>query len=85
MPLVIALAVLEMGLTPEEAVWSATRGGALAVEEEEKGMVVEGAIADLIVLDAPSAVHLAYRPGTDLVGSVLKGGRFVVDGLSLSR
>jgi imidazolonepropionase len=83
MPLVIALAVLEMGLTPEEAVWAATRGGALAVEEPTKGVIVQGAAADLIVLDAPSAVHLAYRPGTNLVGSVIKDGEFVVDGLGL--
>lgn len=85
MPLVIALAVLEMGLTPEEAIWSATRGGALAVEERSKGVIVQGAAADLVVLDAPSAVHLAYRPGTDLVASVIKGGEFVVDGLGLAR
>lgn len=85
MPLVVALAVLEMGLAPEEAVWAATRGGALALEEQEKGLITQGAAADVIVLDAPSAVHLAYRPGTDLVGSVVKDGEFVVDGLSLTR
>jgi imidazolonepropionase len=84
MSLVVALAVLEMGLAPEEAVWAATRGGALAVEDRSKGVVVEGATADLIVLDAPSAVHLAYRPGTNLVASVIKDGEFVVDGLGLS-
>ncbi|MFZ0492078.1 MAG: amidohydrolase family protein [Acidimicrobiia bacterium] len=85
MRLVIALAVLEMGLTSEEAVRAATRGGALAVEDRRKGVVVEGAAADLIVLDAPNAVHLAYRAGTNLIGSVIKDGKFVVDGLSLSR
>jgi len=84
MPLVIALAVIEMGLTPEEAVWAATRGGALALEERRKGLVVEGAVADLIVLDAPSAVHLAYRPGANLVVSVIKDGAFLVDALGLA-
>ncbi|NOY55441.1 MAG: imidazolonepropionase [Actinobacteria bacterium] len=85
MPLVVVLAVLEMGLTPEEALWSATRGGALAIEETGKGWIGEGAVADMIVLDAPRAVHLVYRPGTDLVGAVLKDGDFVVDTLNLSR
>ncbi|NIA25486.1 MAG: imidazolonepropionase [Gammaproteobacteria bacterium] len=85
MPLVVVLAVLEMGLTPEEALWSATRGGALAIEETGKGWVGEGAIADLIILDAPRAIHLVYRPGTGLIGAVVKDGNFVADTLSLSR
>jgi imidazolonepropionase len=77
MPLVVALACLEMGLTPEEAVWAATRGGALALDLPDRGSVVAGARADLIILDAPSYRHLPYRPGTDLVRVVLKGGRVV--------
>ena len=79
MPFVIALACLEMGLTPEEALWAATRGGALALEEPDKGRVVEGAVADLAVLDAPSYRHLPYRPGSDLVWAVVKDGTVVVE------
>jgi imidazolonepropionase len=78
MPFVIALACLEMGLTPEEALWAATRGGALALDEPDKGWVVEGAVADLAVLDAPSYRHLPYRPGSDLVWAVVKDGGVVV-------
>lgn len=78
MPFVIALACLEMGLTPEEALWAATRGGALALDEPDKGWVVEGAVADLAVLDAPSYRHLPYRPGGDLVWAVVKDGAVVV-------
>ena len=78
MPFVIALACLEMGLTPEEALWAATRGGALALEEPDKGWVVEGAIADLAILEAPSYRHLPYRPGSDLVWAVVKDGAVVV-------
>ncbi|MFH1330498.1 MAG: imidazolonepropionase [Actinomycetota bacterium] len=78
MPFVIALACLEMGLTPEEALWAATRGGALALDEPDKGWVVEGAVADLAVLDAPSYRHLPYRPGSDLVWAVVKDGAVVV-------
>ena len=78
MPFVIALACLEMGLTPEEALWAATRGGALALDEADKGWVVEGAVADLAVLDAPSYRHLPYRPGSSLVWAVVKDGAVVV-------
>lgn len=75
MPFIISLACLEMGLTPEEALWAATRGGALAVGEEDKGRVAPEAVADLVVLDAPSYVHLPYRPDGDLVWRVVKSGR----------
>jgi imidazolonepropionase len=66
MPFVIALAVREMGLTPAEALWAATAGGALALRRTDVGHLAIGARADLAVLDAPSYVHLAYRPGVPL-------------------
>lgn len=78
MPLVVSIAVVEMGLTPEQALWAATRGGALALHEKAKGTVTPGAEADLVVLDAPTHRHLAYRPGTDLVHQVIKAGEIVV-------
>ena len=77
MPFVIAVACLEMGLTPEEAVWAATRGGALALRLEDRGMLVPGALADLVILDAPSYTQLPYRPGSNLVWKVVKGGEVV--------
>jgi imidazolonepropionase len=66
MPFCIALAVRECGLTPGEAVWAATAGGAAALRRDDVGRVSPGARADLAVLDAPSHVHLAYRPGVPL-------------------
>jgi imidazolonepropionase len=78
MPLVIALAVTAMGMTPEEAVWSATAGGAAALRRNDVGRLAPGARADLLVLDAPSSVHLAYRPGVPLVRTVIRGGEVVV-------
>ncbi len=66
MPFCIALAVREMGLTPLEALWSATRGGALSLRRDDIGHLAVGAKADLVVLDAPSHVHLAYRPGVPI-------------------
>jgi imidazolonepropionase len=74
MPLCIALAVREMRMTPAEALLAATRGGAAALGREDVGHLAVGAAADLAVLDAPSYVHLAYRPGVPLVREVLVGG-----------
>ncbi|MET2010092.1 imidazolonepropionase [Microbacterium chocolatum] len=77
MPLMIALAVREMGLTPDEAVWAATAGGAAALRREDVGVLRPGARADLVVLRAPTRAYLAYRPGVPLIESVLIGGRGV--------
>jgi len=66
MPFCIAVAVREMGMTPLEALWSATRGGAFSLRRDDVGHLAVGAKADLVVLDAPTHVHLAYRPGVPL-------------------
>jgi len=74
MPFCIALAVREMGMTPTEAVWAATAGGARALRRDDVGVLRPGARADLVLLDAPSHVYLAYRPGVPLVHTVLSNG-----------
>jgi imidazolonepropionase len=74
-PLCIALAVREMGLSPAEALHAATRGGARALLREDVGHLGVGAAADLVVLDAPSHLHLAYRPGVPLARETFVGGR----------
>jgi imidazolonepropionase len=66
MPLMIALAVRETGMTPAEALWSATAGGAAALHRDDIGVIAPGRRADLTVLDAPTHLHLAYRPGVPL-------------------
>ncbi|MDZ4044677.1 MAG: imidazolonepropionase [Rhodoglobus sp.] len=71
MPFCIALAVRDMGMTPYEALWSATAGGARALRRDDVGHLRVGARADITILDAPSYVHLAYRPGVPLVARVL--------------
>jgi len=75
MPLCIALAVREMGMTPGEALLAATQGGAGALDRDEVGHLQVGATADIAVLDAPSYLHLAYRPGVPLVHAVFIEGR----------
>ncbi|MEJ8657726.1 imidazolonepropionase [Streptomyces sp. MS1.AVA.4] len=77
-PFCIALAVRDMGMTPDEALWSATAGGAAALRRTDIGRLAPGARADLAVLDAPSHVHLAYRPGVPLVSAVWRRGAQLV-------
>lgn len=74
MPFCIALAVRDMRMTPDEALWSATAGGARALRRDDIGVLTPGARADLALLDAPSHVHLAYRPGVPLVSAVWQKG-----------
>lgn len=71
---IISLAVLQMGLTVGEATWAATRGGALSLGLSDRGIIEEGARADLVILDAPSVSHIPYRPATNLVRTVISGG-----------
>ncbi|GHB83449.1 imidazolonepropionase [Streptomyces cirratus] len=74
MPFCIALAVRDMRMTPDEALWSATAGGARALRRTDIGVLAPGARADLALLEAPSHVHLAYRPGVPLVSAVWQRG-----------
>ncbi len=78
MPLCIALAVREMHMTTQEAVWAATAGGALALRRADVGHLGTGASADLVMIDGPSHAYLAYRPGVPLVAAVWRAGQRVV-------
>ncbi|HEX8079871.1 MAG TPA: imidazolonepropionase [Jatrophihabitans sp.] len=83
MPLAIALAVREMRMTPAEAVRAATAGGAQALRREDIGRLAVGLRADLTVLDAPSYLHLAYRPGVPLISQVwIDGTPWINEGLT---
>jgi imidazolonepropionase len=70
----IAIAVREMHFSPEQALWSATLGGAMALQREDVGMLSIGKSADFVVLDAPSFRHIPYRPGVDLVEQTFISG-----------
>ncbi len=73
-PFVIALAVTEMHFSPEQALWSATKGGALALQRTDVGHLGVGAHADFSILSTPSYIHLAYRPGVPLIDEVWRNG-----------
>jgi imidazolonepropionase len=77
MPFCIAVAVRDMGFTIDQAVWSATRGGALALRDSSRGTLSVGSRADFAVLDAPNHLFLAYRPGVQLVASTYVAGKKV--------
>jgi len=77
MPLVIALAVRELGMTATEALWAATADGAKALRRTDIGRLTPGARADFAVLDAPPHAHLAYRLGSNLVGATYRLGALV--------
>jgi imidazolonepropionase len=74
MGLVISLAVVQMGLTTEQAIQAATRGGALALGLDDHGVIAPGSAGDLVVLDAPSPAHIPYRPATNLIWKTVKDG-----------
>lgn len=76
MPLAMALAVRECGLTAGEALWAATAGGAAALRRSDVGRLSPGSRADALVIDAPSHEHLVYRLGSNLVSAVLKDGKW---------
>jgi imidazolonepropionase len=74
MPFVVALAVCEMNMTVDEALWAATMGDARALRRSDVGYLGLGARGDLVVWDAPRAAHVAYRPGSLLVQRVVRDG-----------
>ena len=76
MPFCIAVAVRDMHFTVEQAIWSATMGGARALRRSDVGAIKVGMRADLIDLNAPSALHLAYRPGVNLINKTYRAEDF---------
>ena len=73
----IAIAIRDMGFSPEQALWSATLGGAKALRRVDVGALSVGMSADLSILSAPSFRHLGYRPGVDQISRVLSNGKTI--------
>ncbi|HEX7405325.1 MAG TPA: imidazolonepropionase [Candidatus Nanopelagicaceae bacterium] len=74
MPFVVALAVRDLFFSPEQALWSATKGGAMALRRNDVGHLGVGARADFSILSTSSYIHLAYRPGVPLIDEVWRYG-----------
>lgn len=77
MPFCLAVAVRDMHFTVDQALAAATVGGAQALRRSDAGRLTPGAPADFVVLDAPSYVHLAYRPGVNLIHQTWRDGSLV--------
>ena len=74
MPFVMAVAVRDMYFSPEQALWSATKGGAQALRRTDVGHLALGAKADFSILKTDSYIHLTYRPGVQLIDEVWRHG-----------
>ena len=74
-PLLFALACIQMKLTPEEALTALTINGAAALGREKKvGSIDVGKKADLVLLKFPSYKFLPYHIGMNIVDTVIKDG-----------
>jgi imidazolonepropionase len=74
MPFCIALAVRDMNMTIDEAIWAATAGGAAALRRDDVGRIVPGARGDLIILDTANPIDFVYRPGVPIVATTVIAG-----------
>jgi imidazolonepropionase len=77
MPFCIALAVRDMHMTVDESLYAATMGGAMALRRSDIGHLGIGARADFALLNAPSYIHLAYRPGVPMISTTWKNGNVI--------
>jgi imidazolonepropionase len=81
MPLIMNIACTQMRMLPAEAITAATINAAWAIGEEDcSGSLEVGKQADILVLDAPGHEHLCYHFGVNLVDTVVKNGKVVVEG-----
>ena len=77
-PLMIALGVIYMGMTAEEAITALTLNGAAAVGRADTiGSIEEGKQADIVILQYPSYKFLPYHTGVNIVETVIKKGKVV--------
>ena len=80
LPLIMNLACTQMRMLPAEAITAATINAAWAIGEQDcVGSLEVGKQADVVVLDAPTHEHLCYHFGVNLVDTVVKNGKVVVE------
>jgi imidazolonepropionase len=79
LPLVMTVACLSLGLSPAEALTAVTINAAHALGlGDEIGSLEPGKAADLVIWRVPTAAQIAYWPGADLVRTVVKRGKPVL-------
>lgn len=79
-PLLIALATIYMGMSIEEVITALTINGAAAVDRVDTiGSIDIGKKGDIIILDAPSYKFLSYNIAVNLVKTVIKDGKVVLN------
>ncbi len=77
---VMTVACLELKLTPSEALAAVTINAAHALGQgDEIGSIEAGKAADLVIWRVPTHRQLAYWPAADLVRTVIKKGRVVLE------
>jgi imidazolonepropionase len=80
LPLLVALATLYMGMTPEEALTAITLNGAAAVDLADRtGSLEPGKQGDVVILEYPSYRFMPYHIGVNTVEKVIKHGNLVFD------
>jgi imidazolonepropionase len=79
LPLVMTVAVLELRLSPAEALAAVTVNAAAALGLADRGALVPGLRADLVTWRVPGHAQLPYWAGANLVRAVAAEGRVVLD------
>ncbi len=75
LPVVCTLACTQLALTPEEALAACTVNAAHVLGLRDRGRIVAGSRADLVLIDAPDWRHLAYHLAGDIIHTVVRQGR----------
>ena len=80
LPLAMSLACVELGMSPDEVLAGVTINAARALGlEEEVGSIESGKTADITIWRVPTSTQIPYWPAADLVRTVVKRGRVVLD------
>ena len=80
LPLAMTAACLNLGMAPDEVLAAVTINAALALGlADEIGSLEAGKQADLVIWNVPTSRQIPYWPAADLVRTVVKGGKVVLD------
>jgi imidazolonepropionase len=80
LPLAMSFACVNLLMTPDEVLAAVTINAARALAiEDETGSLEPGKTADVVIWRVPTTARIPYHPGADLVRTVIKKGRVVVD------